>query len=197
MKEARPALRYAKAILNLAKEQGVDTEVNDNMKMIVETISESSDLDAMLKSPVIKASDKSNVLNALFGNKVNNISKGLFTLLADNKRMIVLEQVAKQYSVIYDFHKKMQIASVTTAVALTSDLEAKIQDKIVAITGNKATIENSVDPDIIGGFILRVGDVQYDASIPNQFSELRKELYYKWEMVLLVYTVYLMFNMEN
>lgn len=175
MKGTRPALRYAKAILDLGKKQGTDTEINDNMKMIVATISESSDLDSMLKSPVIKASDKSKVLHALFDDKVNNITKGLFNLLAENKRMIMLEQIAKQYSVIYDFHKKMQIATVTTAVALTNELEAKIQDKIVAITGNKATIDNIINPEIIGGFILRVGDVQYDASISNQFNELRRE----------------------
>ena len=58
---------------------------------------------------------------------------------------------------------------------LPDTVEKKIQDKIVAITGNSATIENVINPDIIGGFILRVGDVQYDASISNQFKELRRE----------------------
>ena len=132
MKEARPALRYAKAILNLAKEQGVDAEVNNNMKLIAATIADSDDLDAMLKSPVIKATDKKNVLVAIFGDKVNNITKGLFNLLVENKRVIMLEPIAKQYSVIFDYYKNMQVATVTTAVALTSDLEAKIQQKIVS-----------------------------------------------------------------
>ena len=175
MKEARPALRYAKAILNLAKDQGKDAEVNNDMKMIVDTIAGSDDLNAMLRSPIIKAKDKSKVLNALFGDKVTNIAKGLFNLLAENKRMLILESVAKQYAVIYDFHKKMQVATVTTAVKLTKEIEEKIQKKIVEITGNSATIENVINPDIIGGFILRVGDVQYDASISNQFNELRRE----------------------
>ncbi len=175
MKETRPALRYAKAILNLAKDQGKDAEVNNDMKSIVDTISESDDLEVMLKSPIIKASDKKKVLNALFADSVTNITKGLFNLLAENKRMLILETVAKQYSVIYDFHKKMQVATVTTAVALTKELEDKIQKKIVEITGNSAAIENVVNPDIIGGFVLRVGDVQYDASISNQFNELRRE----------------------
>lgn len=175
MKEARPALRYAKAILNLAKDQNADEEVNNNMKDIVATIAESDDLDAMLKSPVIKASDKKKVLDALFGGKVNNITKGLFNLLAENKRMLMLNQVAKQYSIIYDYYKNMQVATVTTAVELSSELEAKIQQKVIEITGNSATINNIVNPEIIGGFILRVGDVQYDASISNQFNELRRE----------------------
>ncbi|MBA6156237.1 ATP synthase F1 subunit delta [Tenacibaculum sp. S7007] len=175
MKGARPALRYAKAILNLAKEQGNETLVNDNMKLIVDTIAGSSDLETMLKSPVIKAVDKRNVLTALFGDKVDNIVKGLFNLLQENKRMVMLEPIAKQYSIIYDYHKSMQVAKVTTAVALTKELEDKIQAKIVALTGNSASIENIVNPEILGGFILRVGDVQYDASISNQFNELRRE----------------------
>ncbi|WP_299156543.1 ATP synthase F1 subunit delta [uncultured Tenacibaculum sp.] len=175
MKGARPALRYAKAILNLAKESGNETLVNDNMKLIVETIAGSSDLETMLKSPVIKAADKRKVLVALFGDKVDNISKGLFNLLEENKRMVMLEPIAKQYSIIYDYHKRMQVAKVTTAVALTKELEDKIQAKIVELTGNSASIENIVNPNILGGFILRVGDVQYDASISNQFNELRRE----------------------
>lgn len=175
MKGARPALRYAKAILNLAKDSNSEALVNYNMKLIVETIAESSDLDTMLKSPIIKAADKRKVLTALFGDKVNNVVKGLFNLLEENKRMMMLEAIAKQYSIIYDYDKSMQVARVTTAVALTKDLEEKIQAKIVKLTGNKASIENIVNPAIIGGFILRVGDVQYDASISNQFNELRRE----------------------
>ncbi|TYP99748.1 ATP synthase F1 subcomplex delta subunit [Tenacibaculum adriaticum] len=175
MKDARPALRYAKAILSLAKENGVETQVNDDMKLIVETLISSDDLQTMLKSPVTKAEDKKKVLVALFGEKVNTITKGLFNLLHENKRMLMLDSVAKQYAVIYNSDKNIQTATVTTAVAITDALEHKIQNKIVEITGNSATIKNIVNPNIIGGFILRVGDVQYDASISNQFNELRRE----------------------
>ena len=81
MKGAGPALRYARAILNLAKETGLETEVDSDMKLIVKTIEENDDLQTMLKSPVIKASDKKKVLNAIFTDKVNTISLGLFNLL--------------------------------------------------------------------------------------------------------------------
>lgn len=175
MKGARPALRYAKAILNLAKEKGVDAEVNENMQLIAATISENSELDTMLKSPVIKASDKRKVLAALFGEKTNNIVKGLFNLLQENKRMLMLEPIAKQYTIIFDYYKSAQVAKVTTAVPMTKALEEKVLAKVVELTGNKTSIENIINPDILGGFILRVGDVQYDASISNHLSELRRE----------------------
>ncbi|MBL4606034.1 MAG: ATP synthase F1 subunit delta [Flavobacteriaceae bacterium] len=175
MKDARPALRYAKAILNLAKDRKVETEVNADLQLIASTISENADLMAMLNSPVIKASDKKNVLNELFTGKTNSISIGLFNLLEENKRMNMLLTIAKQYSIIYDHYKRIQVAKVTTAVPLTKELETKIMTKIVELTGNKASLENIVNPTILGGFVLRVGDVQYDASISNHLNELRKE----------------------
>lgn len=175
MKGARPALRYARAILNLSKETGIETEVNADMQFIKATISENDDLQTMLKSPVIKAADKKKVLNALFTDKVNAISLGLFNLLEENKRMVMLEPIASQYTIIYDYLKSMNIAKVTTAVPLTKDLEEKVLNKIIELTGNKTSIENSIDPSILGGFIIRVGDMQYDASISNNLNELRRE----------------------
>ena len=175
MKGARPALRYAKAILNLAKENNIESEVNAVMLLINATISENSDLQTMLKSPVIKAADKKNVLNALFTGKVNAVSLGLFNLLEENKRMVMLQPIASQYTTIYDYLKNMYVAKVTTAVALTKEMEEKVLNKIVELTGNKTSIENIIDPSILGGFILRVGDLQYDASISNNFNELRRE----------------------
>ena len=156
MKDARPALRYAKAILNLAKEKSVETEVNADMQ-------------------VIKSSDKKNALIKLFSYKIHVISLGIFDLLQENKRMNMLLSIAKQYSIIYDYSKSIQVAKVTTAIPLTTELETKVMAKIVELTNNKASLENIVNPSILGGFILRVGDVQYDASISNHLNELRKE----------------------
>lgn len=175
MKDARPALRYAKALLNLAKESKVESKVNADMQLIASTITNNNDLMILLNSPVIKASDKLKVLKKLFSTKIETVSLGLFDLLQENKRMNMLLSIAKQYSIIYDFLKRVQVAKVTTAVPLTKELETKVMDKIVELTGNKANLENIVNPSILGGFILRVGDVQYDASISNHLNELRKE----------------------
>jgi len=89
--------------------------------------------------------------------------------------MNMLLSIAKQYSIIYDYSKSIQVAKVTTAIPLTTELETKVMAKIVELTNNKASLENIVNPSILGGFILRVGDVQYDASISNHLNELRKE----------------------
>ena len=175
MKDARAAIRYAKAILNLAKDSKEESVVNDDMLFISKTISENDDLEVMLKSPIVKSSDKIKVLNALFEGKINNITLGLFHLLEGNKRIAMLQPISKQYAIIYDFDKSMQVAKVTTAVPLSKEIEKEVLAKIVALTGDKANLENVINPAILGGFILRVGDVQYDASISNHLNELKKE----------------------
>ena len=175
MKNARAAIRYAKAILNLAKDSKEETVVNDDMLFIAKTISENAEFEVMLNSPIVKSSGKINVLNALFKDKVNNITLGLFHLLQDNKRIAMLASIAKQYVIIYDYDKHTQEAKVTTAVPLTKEVEETVLAKIVALTGDKANLVNEINPNILGGFILRVGDVQYDASISNYLNELKKE----------------------
>ena len=99
----RAALRYAKATLNLAKENGLAKEVNDDMILIQSTIEENHDLEVMLKSPVIKSDAKRSVLKEVFEKKVNGITMGLLNLLIENKRPALLNLVAKEFIVIYDF----------------------------------------------------------------------------------------------
>ena len=174
MKDSRAALRYAKAILNFAKESKKDAEVKKDMQLIFNTISENKELAVVLKSPIVKSADKTKALNAIFS-KVDNISLGLFKLLEENKRLDILEAVAQQYVIIYDYDKNINIATVTTAIPIDDSLEKKVKEKIKDITGEDADLENIVNPDILGGFILRVGDIQYDASISNYLNELKNE----------------------
>ena len=175
MKDARAALRYAKAVLDLAKSSKSESAVNEDMQLIASTISENQEFGVVLESPVIKSTDKMKVLTAMFSDKIGNISQGLFNLLLENKRIAMLESIAKQYTIIYDYYRHIQVAKVTTAVPISKTIEKKVLAKIVELTGEEANLENEVNPNILGGFILRVGDVQYDASISNYLSELKKE----------------------
>ena len=175
MKGTRAALRYAKAVLNLAKESKKEVEVNESMQLIAQTISENEELALVLNSPVIKTDHKIKALNAIFSDAVDQISLGVIGLLGENKRLPLLVQVAKQYTILFDHDKLIDVAKVTTAVPLTAALNKKVLAKIKELTGHEATVENVVNPDILGGFILRVGDIQYDASISNNFNELKRQ----------------------
>ena len=172
MKGTRAALRYAKAILNLAKSKGLADKVNDDFILIDKTIVSNPDLSIMLKSPIIKSKVKKAAINKIFSDKVNTITMDMVNLLIMNKRLPLLPLVAKEYSIIYDFLKGVEVAQVTTAVPLTKNLEAKILKKIKQISNKKVTLNNIIDPSIIGGFILRVGDKQFDSSVSNKLNSL-------------------------
>ncbi|MFC2128223.1 ATP synthase F1 subunit delta, partial [Bacteroidota bacterium] len=171
----RAALRYGKAVLSLAKDSNKEEDVNKSMLLIAETIDESKELAIVLNSPVIKAEDKIKALTAIFSDAIDQITLGVIVLLGENKRLPLLSLIAKQFSILFDHDKLVDVAKVTTAVPLTKELKAKVLAKIEQLTGNKASLENVVNPDIIGGFVLRIGDIQYDASISNNLNELRRQ----------------------
>jgi len=174
MKGTRAAQRYAKAILDLAKDQNASDAVYQDMESISQTITASDELQNVLASPVIKDELKRNALREIFKN-VNPLTTGAFDILLENNRIIILKAVAQKYIELYNELNDIQVATVTTAIPLDSALEEKIQAKIREITGNSATIKNIVDPSIIGGFILRIGDLQYNASVAKNLSNLKRQ----------------------
>ncbi|MEP6261312.1 MAG: ATP synthase F1 subunit delta [Gillisia sp.] len=174
MKGTRAAQRYAKAILDLAKDQNVSEVVNQDMESIFQTITASDELQDVLASPVVKADLKKNALREIFKD-AHPLTFGAFDILLENNRIIILKAVAQKYNELYNELNNIQVATVTTAIPLDASLEAKIQDKIKELTGNSATIKNITDPAIIGGFILRIGDLQYNASVARSLKDLKRE----------------------
>ncbi|WP_179021486.1 ATP synthase F1 subunit delta [Winogradskyella forsetii] len=174
MAGSRAAIRYAKAVLSIATDNKSAEAVNSDMKSITSAIAQSEDLDQMLQSPVVRASDKKAVLSKVFKD-ANVATFNLIDTLIKNKRLALLNDVAESYIMLYDRLRDSQIAKVTTAVPLTEDLKAKVLAKVKELTGKKAELENIIDESIIGGFILRVGDIQYNASISNKLDKLKRE----------------------
>jgi len=171
---SRAAIRYAKAVLSLATEEKVADAVNADMKQIATVIAEHSELNAVLQSPVIRSSEKKAILNQVFS-KANKATHNLIDTLIANKRTSILGEVAIKYNQLFDALRDAQIAKVITATPLTSDLEAKVLAKVKDLTGKTAEIQNTVDESILGGFILRIGDLQYDASVANKLNTLKRE----------------------
>lgn len=172
MASTRAAKRYAKAFLGLASEKGQKAEISKDIELIHNTLEGSRDLRGVLKSPVIKPEDKLKSLEAIFS-EVSDITKNLFRVLVENGRVNMLETVVTQYTVLSDEINNITEAKVTTATELTSAVETKLLEKVKELTSSKAYLTKKVDPEILGGFILRVGDVQYDASISGELSRLQ------------------------
>ncbi|WP_335966955.1 ATP synthase F1 subunit delta [Galbibacter sp. PAP.153] len=175
MRGTRAGHRYAKAVLGYAKEQNALEAVDRDMKDIFATIAGSKELQNVLQSPVIKLADKKAVVKEIFSG-LNAVSVGLIDALIENNRIDLLKIVAEKYIILHDELRGEEVAIVTTAVPLSKELEQKVLAKVKELTGKKATIKNKIDESILGGFILRVGDLQYNASIANQLNNLKREL---------------------
>jgi F-type H+-transporting ATPase subunit delta len=175
MSSTRAAIRYAKAILDIATSKSVAKEVSQDMTLIANTIQNNLELSTFIQNPTMSVVVKQSALLEVF-TSVNDVTKSLFRLLFENKRFEILESVAVEYNNLFDEANGVQIAKVTTAIAMTPELEAKVLAKIATLSDKKITIENTIDPAIIGGFILRIGDNQYNASVANRLQVLKREL---------------------
>ncbi|WP_309607926.1 ATP synthase F1 subunit delta [Flavobacterium sp.] len=175
MSSTRTAIRYAKAILDIASSKSVAPIVSNDMFLVASTIKNNSELSVFIQNPTVKVEVKESALLEVFAN-TNSVTKSLFHLLFENKRFEILLEIAIEYNKLFDEMNGVEIAKVTTAIPMDADLEAKVKAKIATFSDKKVTIENIVDASIIGGFILRIGDKQYNASVANRLQVLKREL---------------------
>jgi F-type H+-transporting ATPase subunit delta len=174
MSGTRAAIRYAKAVLSVATDNQTSEQIQLEMNEIAHTIASNAALNEALKSPVVKLSDKAAVLDKVF-NSCSSELKALFQTLAKNKRIDLLEEISLKYKQLFDQLNNKELATVTTAVPMTSAMEAKVMAKLKTLSSKKISLKKTVDETILGGFILRVGDQQYNASVSNQLNELKNK----------------------
>ncbi|UFH36215.1 ATP synthase F1 subunit delta [Flavobacterium acetivorans] len=175
MSGTRAAIRYAKAFLDLAISAGNEQEVYKDMALISSTINGNEELNNFIQNPTISVSVKESALTEVFAS-TTGVTKSLFRLLFENKRFEILGDVVSQYILLSDENNGYQVVKVTTATPMDSVLEAKVSEKIKEFSNKKITIVNTIDPSIIGGFILRIGDKEYNASVANRLQVLKREL---------------------
>lgn len=175
MSNTRAAIRYAKAALALAQEQKSSDAVEADMLSIVASIQASVELADLLASPTVESTAKENVLLAVFGS-TNQISQNLIKVLISNKRIDLLEAVAQAYIQLSESQKDAAVVDVVSATELSAEVEKSIVEKMEKLTSKKISLNKSVDASLLGGFVLRVGDLQYNASVANQLEQLKREL---------------------
>lgn len=175
MSETRAALRYAKAVMELSLEKQKVQVIEGDMRSVLAVLEENKSLVDVLTSPVLKTSDKLSVLKEIFSS-ADSLTIELFGLLGENKRVGLLAEVANQFVRLYEKMQGQDVAQVTTAVPLTPELEVKILNQLKQITGKEVTLVNQVEPSLIGGFILRVGDLEYNASVSGTLANLKRDL---------------------
>jgi F-type H+-transporting ATPase subunit delta len=174
MAELRVASRYVKSLLGLAVEQGQLEAVHQDMLLFSKVCHESRDFGLMLKSPVIRHETKSEILKKIFNGKVNPLTLAIIEIVTRKNREPLLAAIADEFHNAYNEERGIGQASVTTTFPMDKDLRAEIET-IVKKLSNKKTVEidEKIDHDLIGGFVLNVGDQQIDASIRSKLKSLK------------------------
>ena len=169
------ASRYAKSLLHLAAEQGVENAIYDDMRLVSSTCEESRELDLLLKSPIVKAEKKISILEAIFKGKLNKLSQSFMDLITKNKREAFLYEIARAYQTQYKAKHAIITATVTTASGLDADMKSAVLKLVKGSANSEVELIEKTDNEIIGGLILRIGDNQYDGSLQRRLSDLRQE----------------------
>lgn len=176
MSDIRVASRYAKSLLELAREKEMLEEVHKDMLMFHRVCEANRDFVLMLKNPVIKHDKKLSILKAIFEGKVNKLTMAIFDIITRKNRESILPSLAREFHVQYNLLKKIGEASIVTAVPLTTDMRKKFQDMVLQISDTKSVeLKEKVDDSIIGGFILTVGDKQIDDSIHAKLKSMGRK----------------------
>lgn len=173
MVESRAASRYAKALLELAIEQKVLDQVHEDMLFFTRTVDENRALLLMLQSPVVPHHKKYAVLHDLFQKRVHPITFSIFDIITKKNREGILYDIAKAFHEQYNVYNNIQVAQVITTFPLDEQLRARFKKLTEETTGKKVELKEEVDPKLIGGFVLRVGDKQIDESIKHKLLKLQ------------------------
>ena len=175
MAELKVARRYAKSLLGLAQERNLADKVFADMELVQATCEASRDLVLLLRNPIVQGDKKEAVINALFGSKMDALSNAFINIIIKKGRENQLDAIATEYVRIYKEMKGVVTVHVTTAVKMDDAIRQTVLAMVKSAKGDKVELKEEVDPSLIGGFVLRVGDQQYDTSISRKLKQLKNE----------------------
>lgn len=176
MPNIRLASRYAKSILDLAVETGQLETVLKDMKVMKSAVEDSRELEMLLQSPIINADKKKSILQAVFGSSLSTLTMNFINLMVSKGREANLAPVADAFESLYNQREGIQKVQVITATAMNDEVRQLIESKAAQLApGKKIVLNTSIDPELIGGFIIEVEDKRYDASVRKELNDIKKQ----------------------
>ena len=175
MKSTKSAGRYAKALLELATEQNKLELVEKNMMYLIATAKETRDFQIFLNSPVIRTDKKVSILKELFS-AFCDLSLSFMELITKNSREYLMVEIASAYLAQLKAQKGIVPISIVSAKTLDNSTKFKIVEKLKSNISGTLEVTEIIDEKLIGGFIVKMGDHQIDASVSSQLSRLKQTL---------------------
>jgi len=176
MSEFRVATRYAKSLLDLAIQQNVLEEIHRDMQLFSQICDENRDFTLLLKNPIINHDKKQHILEQIFKNWVHPITSSFFEIITRKNRESVLAAIAKELHRQYNIFKGVDEAKVTTTFPIDEQLRERFKQIVTQAEGSGdggVLLEEVVDENMIGGFVLKIGGQQIDESLQSKLKELK------------------------
>lgn len=176
MSETRVSNRYAKSLIDLAKEQNILDQVFNDIQVFKTTVDQNPELSNLLKSPIVDADKKNSVLNKVFSASFNQLTIRFFDVIIRKKREYYLNDIAIAFINQYRFMNNITTATVTTASEMSSQTLQDITQLLEKNTGKKVIINSKINPSLIGGMVVQIEDKLFDASISGKLRKAKQEL---------------------
>ena len=166
--------RYAAALFELAKEQGQLAQVETDLKTFQAMLDESQDLRRLVRSPVITADEQAKALSALLGKAgISALSTNFFRLIARNRRLFAVADMLKDFRTLLAAERGEVSADIASAHPLTPDQMTALKDALRAQIGKDVQVNTRVDPNLLGGLIVKLGSRMIDSSLRTKLDNLR------------------------
>jgi F-type H+-transporting ATPase subunit delta len=166
---------YGRALFEAAQDADKLDDVRDQVGEFADALNETQDLRVFFFSPYFSTEEKKEGLGKVLDG-ADDIVRNFLELLVEKHRMPALFRIRREYDSLWEEENKLLPVEVTSAIELDKETVEQIGEKIGERTGRKVQLESKVDPDILGGIVVRVGDRILDASIANRLESLRKQV---------------------
>jgi F-type H+-transporting ATPase subunit delta len=173
---SRATIRYAKALFELARDEKKLEQVQADLNTLQEALQKSPDLQRVLESPIIPKEDKADLLNQLFQDRVSELTMRFLQLLVEKNRESLLGFIIQRFGELLDDYQGILRGQLISAYAFTPEQLKALKARLDKITGKNVLLEEQVDPQLLGGFVVRIKDTIIDVSLKNQLLKLREHL---------------------
>ncbi len=169
--------RYAKALIDLATQEGIADQVEENFGRTVKTIVENRKLKNFFFNPVFNSEEKAKLLDMVIDEmQISGLLKRFLNLLLEKDRFPGIREIYKEYVHFSDQMQNRAEAEVTTALPLKEEDQKSLQTKLEALSGKRIYLKVKEDPTLIGGAVTRIGSVVYDGSIKSKMIKLKEQI---------------------
>jgi F-type H+-transporting ATPase subunit delta len=175
MNDSKIPVRYARALFESAREKQILDDIMNDM-VVLQQVCTVPEFQYLIHTPVIRVSLKSKIMALALAKGVHELTRSLMDLLIRNGREQYIGGIARNFIGLYKKHKGIRSATFTTAVEMTETIQKNVKKVIQETLNHAVELETGLDKELIGGFVIRIDDLQYDASVATSLKRVKQTL---------------------